>query len=265
MKIGIIGCGNMGGAVAMAVAKAAASNGHRFLLANRTKDKAVALVDKINTAAGKQIAACSDNAAAAACDIVFLAVKPYQLEAVIGTLKENLREDALLISMIGSSALKELRAMTGTERIIRIMPNTPVAVGAGVTLWCAADGVGENDLALFNDLMKCTGILHNVDEDHFEAVTPITGCGPAYAAMFADAMADACVSLGVKKDEAVRYAAEMMLGTAKLMLETGKHPVALKDEVCSPKGTTVKGVIALEREGFRASVIDAILTAAGRN
>ncbi len=258
MKIGIIGTGNMGGAVARAVAGA----GFEMVLSNRTLSKALSLAEEINARTGREQAVCGENEAAAACDTVFLAVKPYQAEAVIAQIKPYFKADALLISMMSAHALPALEAMTGTDRLIRIMPNTPVAVGAGVTLWCAAGGVSEEDRRHFLTLMQPTGALYEVSEEQFDAITPITGCGPAYAAMFADALADAAVSLGVRKNEAVRFAAEMMRGTAELLLQSGKHPVQLKDEVCSPRGTTIKGVIALENDGFRAAVIDAILSAA---
>ncbi len=259
MTIGFIGTGNMGGAIALTVAQA----GYEITLANRTKSKAEALADEINKTAGRQLAVCKDNKAAAACDIVFLAVKPYQAEEVIAGIKDSFTAETLIISMMGAVTLSDLESMTGLKRVIRIMPNTPVAIGKGVTLWCAGSCISEADVQILSELMQATGILYEVSQEQFDAITPITGCGPAYAAMFVDALADAGVRLGIKKADAVKYAAQMLAGTAQLILESGKHPVQLKDEVCSPKGTTIKGVIALENDGFRAAVIDAILSAAG--
>ena len=180
--IGFLGTGNMGGAIAKAVARA----GYDMILANRTKSKATTLANEINKATGKKLAVCKDNKAAAACDIVFLAVKPYQAEEVIAGIKDSFTAKTLLISMMGAVTLSDLKSMTGLENIIRIMPNTPVAIGEGVTPWCTESCISEENLKIFADLMQATGILYEVSQEQFDAITPITGCGPAYAAMFVD-------------------------------------------------------------------------------
>ena len=163
--------------------------------------------------------------------------------------------DAVFVSMLAGVSLDRLAEMLGGEKkIIRIMPNTPSAVGQGLMLVSANDRVTAEELAAFKALMAESGLLDDLPEHLID----VSGCGPAYAYMFVEALADGAVKCGVPRAKAMRYAAQMLLGSASLLLETGEHPGALKDAVCSPGGSTIAGVAALEDRGFRGAAIAAV-------
>ena len=171
-----------------------------------------------------------------------------------------------LITMAAGLTLEQIEAMAGTQLpIIRIMPNTPVAVGKGVTLYCANDRVTREELVDFLDDMEYSGVLDPVSEKLFDAAGTVSGCGPAYMYMFIEAMADGAVACGVPRKQAMEYAAATMAGAAEMVLQTGQHPGALKDAVCSPGGSTIAGVKALEDGAFRSTVMGCIMAAAKRN
>ena len=149
--------------------------------------------------------------------------------------------------------------------IIRIMPNTPVAVGAGMVLCSAANGVTDAETAQFEAVMSCAGGLDWIPENLIDAGSAVSGCGPAFAYLFIEALADGAVACGLPRAKALEYAARTVQGAAKMVLETGKHPGELKDAVCSPGGTTIAGVHALEAGAFRASAMEAVLAAYERN
>ena len=167
--------------------------------------------------------------------------------------------DAVFVSMLAGISLDHLAEMLGGEKkIIRIMPNTPSAVGQGLMLVSANDRVTAEELAAFKALMAESGLLDDLPEHLIDAASAVSGCGPAYAYMFVEALADGAVKCGVSRAKAMRYAAQMLLGSASLLLETGEHPSALKDAVCSPGGSTIAGVAALEDRGFRGAAIAAV-------
>jgi len=252
MKYGFIGCGNMGGAIARALSKA-------------TKD--IMLSDPSEAAAVLQQelgCKCGTNAEVAeGCERIFLAVKPQILEAVITPIAPILAEKKpLIITMAAGIQIKKLEAMIGAHiPVIRIMPNTPVAVGSGTILYCANDLVSAENLADFCQDMAGGGLLDPISESTIDAASALSGCGPAYAYMFIEAMADGAVACGVPRDKAITYAASTLAGAAKMALESGKHPGALKDSVCSPGGSTIAGVNVLEQCGFRGAIMDCIRAA----
>ena len=167
--------------------------------------------------------------------------------------------DAVFVSMLAGISLDRLAEMLGGEKkIIRIMPNTPSAVGQGLMLVSANDRVTAEELAAFKALMAESGLLDDLPEHLIDAASAVSGCGPAYAYMFVEALADGAVKCGVPRAKAMRYAAQMLLGSASLLLETGEHSGALKDAVCSPGGSTIAGVAALEDRGFRGAAIAAV-------
>jgi len=246
--VGFIGTGNMGGALALAVSKSGIAD---IKLANRTKQKALDLAKQIN---GEVV----DNLKAANCDFVFLGVKPYQGKEVIEQIKNSFKDNTIVVSMMASWNVEQLHQLID-KPIIRIMPNTPVCIGEGMSLYVCSDDVSNDDEQLFLQLMKESGKLAKVEEKLFDAIATITSCGPAFVDMYIDALADAGVKLGIAKKSAIEYAAQMLVGSAKLVMQSDKHPVALKDEVCSPAGSTIEGVISLEKNNFRNTVIEAIL------
>ena len=252
MKYGFIGCGNMGGTIAKALAKKCPD----FAVSDRS-GKAKALGFPYLPAA--EIA---ENA-----DRIFLGVKPQMMAGVLETLKPTLQaRKPLLISMAAGLTMAQIEEMAGGDLpVIRIMPNTPVAVGKGMTLYCANERVSEVTLADFLADMDASGILDPVEERHFDAAGTVSGCGPAYLYMFIEAMADGAVSCGVPRAQAMKYAAATMAGAAEMVLKTGLHPGQLKDNVCSPGGSTIAGVKALEDGAFRATVMNCIQAATRRN
>ena len=144
--------------------------------------------------------------------------------------------------------------------MIRVMPNTPAAIGEGVLQFCGL-GTTEEDMASFRNLMAPAGLVDQVPEGLIDAASCVSGCGPAFAYLFLEALADGGVACGLPRDKALAYAAQMLAGSARMVLETGAHPGALKDAVCSPGGSTIQGVRALEKGGLRAAAMDAVLTA----
>ena len=251
--IAFIGCGNMGGALARAAAKSPLTE--RLLLANRTQEKAARLAEEL----GAEV--CSNADAAREADVLFLAVKPQGLEAMVAGIRGELsaRKRVLIVSMVAGWTVEELTALLGAHPVVRIMPNIPVAVGGGVTMLCASDAVTEQEKELVKELLAASGMVSELSEPLMEAASGVTGCGPAFAAMFVDALADGAVACGLPRKEAIAYAAQMMKGTAELLLYSGEHPDALRDRVCSPGGSTIQGVRKLEEGAFRAAVMNAVI------
>ena len=259
MKLGFIGTGNMGGALVIAAAKTDA----QIFLCNRTPEKAEALAAQLGckTATAQEISEF--------CDYIFLGVKPQMMGDLLSSLAPTLKERTtpfVLVSMAAGLTMDTLRQMAGGDYpIIRIMPNTPVAVGSGVILYDATENISTDDINGFCTAMARAGFVDRLPEKLMDAGSAVSGCGPAFVSMFLEAMADGGVACGLPRQKALQYAAHTLLGTAQLLLETGKHPGQLKDEVCSPGGSTIQGVKALEDGSLRSTVISAILAAHTRN
>ncbi|MDO5444774.1 MAG: pyrroline-5-carboxylate reductase [Eubacteriales bacterium] len=253
--IGFIGTGKMGGALATAVSK---NSAFRLLLANRHPEKAIALSETT----GGEVADVS--AVAERADYIFLGVKPQMLSGLLKDIKDILanRENPLtLVTMAAGTEIRVILDQLGKDYpVIRIMPNIPVAIGQGLILYSCNQLVNKKTLDEFLDAMSFSGRLLRVDERMIDAGSAVSGCGPAYAALFIEALADGGVACGLPRNQAVECAAQMVLGTAQYILSTGTHPGELKDAVCSPGGTTIQGVRALEEGGFRGSVMDAVIS-----
>ena len=256
MKIAFIGTGNMGGALARAAAR---ENTNELLLFNRHQEKAQRLQAEI----GGQVV--DRKSAVEAADQLFLGVKPVMLRDLMSGLAEELdarSTPVVLVSMVAGVKISELQSMLKNPLpIIRIMPNTPVAVGEGMILYCCSEKVTAEEEAAFLSSMRYAGRFMKIEERLMEAGMAVSGCGPAYVDLFLEALADAAVACGLPRKDAIVLAAQMTLGSAKLQLESGKHPGELKDAVCSPGGTTIQGVRTLEAHGFRSAVIEAVLAA----
>ena len=256
MKIGFIGTGNMGGALASAAAR---SGEVEVLLANRTKAKAEALAERIGAVVS------SNEIIAREADHIFLGVKPQMMVGIAPALKAR-RSEPLLISMAAGLTIQRIRELAGGDYpVIRIMPNMPAAVGEGVIFYACSGNCDKAQQEAFLRYMAPAGKLFPLEEKLQDAGSAVAGCGPAFAAMFLEAMADGGVACGLPRAAAVQYAAQMMLGTAKMVLETNQHPGALKDSVCSPAGSTIQGVRTLEERGMRAAVFDAVTVAYEKN
>lgn len=251
MKYGFIGCGNMGGALARALSKT-------------TKDIMLCDPYAAESLAGELGCIAGENEQAAAnCQCIFLAVKPQILEKVLIPIAETLKTcRPLLITMAAGVSINKIQSIIGSALpVIRIMPNTPAMIGCGTILYCANELVSTAAVATVIDDMRYAGMFDAIDEKLIDAASALSGCGPAYVYMFIEALADGAVACGVPRDKALAYAANTLVGAAQMVLQTGTHPGALKDAVCSPGGSTIAGVRALERHGFRGAVMDCIQSA----
>lgn len=258
MKFGFIGCGNMGGAIARAVC--AAVGGENVILANKTRLKAELLAGELGCSVG-------DNREAAACDFVFLGVKPQMMADMLRDIKPALEENpnVVLVSMAAGLTTHRIREMAGGNyQVIRIMPNTPVAIGKGMIQYCSLDVDGAA-IEVFLRVMAPAGHLDGIGEHLMDAASAVSGCGPAFACIFLEALADGGVSCGLPRAKAMEYAAQMLLGAASMVLDSGKHPGELKDAVCSPGGSTIRGVLALEENSFRSAAASAVIAAYEKN
>lgn len=259
--IGFIGTGNMGSAVA----RAAAGSGlaETVLLANRTPAKAEALAAELPRAA-----VSTNEEIARTAQLIFLGVKPQMMELVLDPLERILRqrEDRfVLVTMAAGLSCDRIRDILDMDcPVIRMMPNTPAAIGAGVVQYCG-QGVTMDELDSFAALIAPAGLVDPVPEGLIDAASAVSGCGPAFAYLFVEALADGGVACGLPRQKALEYAAQMLLGTAALALETGQHPGVMKDAVCSPAGATIQGVQVLEEGAVRGSVMRAVCTAWQKN
>lgn len=256
MKYGFIGCGNMGGAIAKA-------------LSISTKD--IALADR--SGKGKILAqqleiTYSDNASiAAGCQRIFLGVKPHMMKDCLAKLQDTLAEKKpLLITMAAGLEVCQIEQFAGVRLpVIRIMPNTPTAIGKGVIQYCCNDLVDETILADWLADMAPCGLLDPLDEHLIDAASAVSGSGPAYMYVFLEALADGAVACGVPRAKAYEYAAMTMVGSAEMYLQTKTQPGALKDAVCSPGGSTIAGLRAMEEGGFRSAAMEGVIATYKRN
>ena len=256
MKYGFIGCGNMGGAIAKALA---------------TKTTEIFLSDRSGKGAGlAQALGCryTDNLTIAEeCDRIFLGVKPHMMKDMLCPLQSLLAErKPLLITMAAGLEIKQIMEFAGCELpVIRIMPNTPTAIGKGVTQYCRNELVSDAVLADWLQDMAPCGLLDELEERLIDAASAISGSGPAYMYVFLEALADGAVACGIPRAKAYEYAAMTMVGAAEMYLQTKQHPGQLKDAVCSPGGSTIRGLQALEQHGFRSAAMECVMATYNRN
>ncbi len=257
-QIGFIGCGNMGSAIARAVCKSCDPS--QVILANRTPEKAAVLARELGCRTGS-------NADAARCRWVFLGVKPQMMADMLADAAPVLAENSrpILVSMAAGLTLARLQEMAGSAYpVVRIMPNTPCAIGAGVIQYCQ-QGLTPDEEAELVQMLAPAGLVDALPENLMDAASSVSGCGPAFVYQIIEALADGGVAAGLPRDKALAYAAQMMAGSARMVLESGQHPGALKDAVCSPGGSTIQGVRVLEERAVRGAVMDAVLAAFGKN
>ncbi|HIV48205.1 MAG TPA: pyrroline-5-carboxylate reductase, partial [Candidatus Acutalibacter stercorigallinarum] len=255
VTFGFIGTGNMGGALARAARKVL--SGNQILLSNRTAAKAEAL------AAELQCRAVDNETAAKEADYLFLGVKPQMMAEMLSSIAPALssrRDRFVLVTMAAGLTIARIRELAGGDYpVIRIMPNTPAAVGEGMVLYAPGADVTEAEVQTFLDAMAGAGRFSPLPEHLMDAGSAVAGCGPAFVDLFIEALADGGVACGLPRAQALEFAAQMVAGSARLVLESGQHPGALKDAVCSPGGSTIAGVAELENRGFRAAAIQAVL------
>lgn len=256
MKYGFIGCGNMGSSLAKALCQSTTD-----IAVSDRSGKAKTLAQELNIT-------YTDNAGIAAnCQRIFLGVKPHMMADCLAPLQGVFAEKKpLLITMAAGLEISQIEAMAGVRLpVIRIMPNTPTAVGMGVIPYCCNDLVDADTLAdWLRDMAPC-GLVDALSESQIDAASALSGSGPAYLYLLAEALADGAVACGLPRAKAMEYAAATMKGAAEMMLTTGMHPGALKDAVCSPGGSTIAGIRVLEARGFRAAAMECVAAAYQRN
>lgn len=252
MKLGFIGAGNMGSAILEGVLKAGHTMASDLYITDINPQQCAKFASR-----GVQI--CPSNKDLAdACDCVLLAIKPVYAAQVLKEVFDQL-EDKLVISIVAGWTYQMLEnALPASTRFVRVMPNTPLAVGEGMSIIDSKCKCSAKELDYAESVFACAGKTIRVEEHVFVAATSINGCGPAFVYQFIEALADGGVRYGVPRKMAYELAAQTLIGAAKMVLETNEHPGKLKDAVCSPGGTTIEGIYALEKGGMRAAVMDAI-------
>jgi pyrroline-5-carboxylate reductase len=262
-RIGFIGTGHMARALARGLLKTQSITKELLLGYDINPEAAQRFVDQTG---GTTVSSVKDLVAGS--DVVFLAVKPQQMGEVlrsVGSLRANGFNPLWITVAPGIPTRTYLKEIGSTARLVRVMPNTPCLVGKGVSGFCTTEGVNQDDVQLATDLLTTVGVAIQVPERQLDAVTGLSGGGPAYVYMMIEAMADGGVKMGLSRELAIQLSAHTVRGAADVLLNTQEHPGALKDKVCSPRGTTISGVHALEQAGFRAALIGAVEAAAMRS
>lgn len=253
--IGFIGCGNMGSAMVGGMINSGLINSNNIIASARSIETCNKLKEKFNIEA-----ITSNKEVASRVDIIVLAVKPYLYEGVITEIKDVIKEGTIIVTIAAGIIIKDVENWFNLEniKIIKTMPNTPALVGEGMTAICSNKNVLKEELNYVINLFNSFGSCEVIAEKDFNAFISVCGSSPAYVYMFIEAMADAAVKQGLPRTKAYKLASQAVLGSAKMVLETGKHPGELKDMVCSPGGTTIAAVAELEKQGFRNAVISAM-------
>ena len=259
--VGFLGAGKMGEALARGLLRAKTLPPERLLLSDSDPQRREAVAQALG------VEVLHDNRCLVqAADVLVVALKPDVARDVLPELADAITPDKLLVSIAAGISLAELEAMLGTDkRVVRVMPNTPALVGAGAAGYALGRNATENDAATVEELLGAVGLCVRVPEKLLDAVTGLSGSGPAFVAVFIEAMADGGVLCGLPRQQALTLAAQTVLGTARLVLDGGKHPAEIKDMVASPGGTTIEGLRALEELGLRAATIAAVQAAAEKS
>lgn len=254
MKLGFIGTGNMAGAIMGGVINGGVFTPGEIIGSDVSEEGR----NKVKELYGIHVT--EDNCEVVKqADTLILSVKPQYYETVICEIKDVVREDQLIITIAPGKTLAWIKEKFEKEvKLVRTMPNTPAMVGEGMTGACRNEAVTEEELAYACRILSAFGKVEVVSEALMDVVVSVSGSSPAYVFMFIEAMADAAVADGMPRAQAYKFAAQAVLGSAKMVLETGKHPGELKDMVCSPAGTTIEAVRVLEEKGFRSAVIEAM-------
>lgn len=253
-KIGFIGCGNMGSAMLAGIINSKLLEKENIYCSAKTNESKERLKKEFGINVG------SNEEVAKECDILILAVKPHFFSEVIGQIKSIMKKDSIIISIAAGVEIKDIEQLFEIKelKVVRAMPNTPALVGEGMTALCPNAYLNNNEIKEVEAIFNSFGKSEILEEKYFDAFIAICGSSPAYGYMFIEAMGTAGIKAGLQSSKAYRLAAQSLLGTAKMVLETGEHPASLRDKVCSPGGTTIEAVVELENTGFRSSIIKAM-------
>ena len=260
-NVGFIGAGNMGEALIKGILAGNVVGPDRIVAYDVVKDR----LNYVRETYGVHIS--SDPAETAGkCSTLVLAVKPQIVSKVLGTFSPSVRPDHLIVSICAGTTLATLEGgLPAGCRVIRVMPNTPALIGSGAAALCKGAKATDDDLAAAREIFEAVGISVVVEEKVMDAVTGLSGSGPAYVFQFIEALSDGGVKMGLSRDVATKLAVQTVIGSARMVAEMGKHPAVLKEMVTSPGGTTIAGVHALEQGGLRGIVMDAVEAATLRS
>lgn len=254
MRIGFIGCGNMASAMIHGILESHLVERTDVMASGKTLETQRKIQKDLKILCGKTNAEVAEFA-----DVLFLSVKPQYYEEVIAEVKDVVRKSQILVTIAPGKTLEWLQEQFGREvKLVRTMPNTPAMVGEGMTALCRNHSVTDSEAETVEQICGSFSKTEWVSEHLMDVVTSVSGSSPAYVFLFIEAMADAAVADGMPRAQAYKFAAQAVLGSAKMVLETGKHPGELKDMVCSPGGTTIEAVRVLEEKGMRSAVFEAM-------
>lgn len=261
MKLGFIGCGNMAQAMITGILEQKVYEKEELIVSDPRQEQVATMKKKFG------VEATTDNhKVAEEAEILVLSVKPQVYPAVIKEIKEDVRKKQLIVTIAAGVSMAKTERQFGQEvKIVRVMPNTPALVGEGMSGLCCNEYVKPEEFDRVLHIFESFGKAEKITENLMDAVVGVSGSSPAYVYMFIEAMADAAVQQGLPRAQAYTFAAQAVMGSAKMVLETGKHPGELKDAVCSPAGTTIEAVRVLEKKGMRSAVMEAVNAAAEVN
>lgn len=265
-KYGFIGAGNMGSAMISGILEGGLAEKKDITFVTASSRSAKKIEDRFGIEASKDATALASNSS-----VIILAVKPKQLDDVLPEIRESLDADSIVISVAAGKSISDIDsallsiAVAGKLKVARAMPNTPAAVGEAMSAVCFNDRFEDTEKEEVLSVFRSFGKAEEVDEGLMDTVTGLSGSSPAFIYMLIEAMADEAVKCGMKRESAYTFAAQTVKGAADMVLKTGKHPGELKDQVTSPGGTTIAGVLALEKNGFRSAVTEGIDAAVKRS
>jgi len=259
--IGIVGVGTMGEALIKGLQASPIGKQAKIFGSTKTAESARAIQERYGIDCG------NDNGVVAKkAEVLILAVKPHHAQNALEEIAPHLRKGQLLISICAAVKLDRLRAWAGNKcSIVRSMPNTPATVSEGITVICPSLGLAEAEIKKAEEIFSTVGKVARLEEAYMDAATGLSGCGPAYVFLMIEALSEAGVKLGINRKTSTLLAAQTLLGAAKMVLERGEHPAAMKDEVTTPAGCTVDGLMALEEGKLRVTLIKGVLAAAKRS
>ncbi|MBQ6258768.1 MAG: pyrroline-5-carboxylate reductase [Lachnospiraceae bacterium] len=265
-KYGFIGAGNMGSAMISGILEGGLAEKKDITFVTASSRSAKNIEDRFGIEASKDATSLASNSS-----VIILAVKPKQLDDVLPEIRESLDADSIVISVAAGKSISDIDsallsiAVAGKLKVARAMPNTPAAVGEAMSAVCFNDRFEDTEKEEVLSVFRSFGKAEEVDEGLMDTVTGLSGSSPAFIYMLIEAMADEAVKCGMKRESAYTFAAQTVKGAADMVLKTGKHPGELKDQVTSPGGTTIAGVLALEKNGFRSAVTEGIDAAVKRS
>jgi len=253
-KIGLIGCGNMARAMITGLLDAGVAGREDIIASNSTSPKLEAVKKEFG------IGTTTDNKSVAGfADILILSVKPNKYKVIIEDIKNHIKDDVVIVTIAAGIRIRTVEAAFGKDiKVVRAMPNIPAVVGEAMTALCSNSRVSDEDMKYISEIFTSFGLVEMIDEELLDVVTAVAASSPALVYMFIEALTDGAVLKGLSRDKAYRMVSQAVLGAAKMVLLTGKHPGQLKDSVCSAGGTAIEAVYSLEKKGFRGHVIEAI-------